>query len=281
MAGNSVRYTDYDYATRLAAAQAAQHAKEQADAESMGHARGAATIAEWQTTHPGMQYGAEEAQTKALKFNEADAARRQQEREWNSANEMADLARNRAQMANSAYGGMLSGTGAFGAGGGMALPGVSAPAQNGPSSVTSVASSVPNVAHVDTSGAQSGEFARAKDQVGQESAGALTGLRAALAGRGMLGSGAEGRGTANVVMRGQGELGDVSRAQASDRAAADEREAKTNYEGDLTQRGQDIAMRGQDISAQEEANNLQMQYAQLASQQRSAALAGLQAAIKY
>lgn len=108
---------------------------------------------------------------------------------------------------------------------------------------------------VDTSGAQAAAFARAKDQVGQTSAGALAGLRSAMGGRGMLGSGAESRGTANVINQGMGELGDVSREQAIDSADQAQRTAEFNYSGGVQQRGQDIASadtrRGQDISLHE------------------------------
>ncbi len=111
---------------------------------------------------------------------------------------------------------------------------------------------VASIAPVDTTAAQSAAFARAKDQVGQTSAGALAGLRSSLASHGMLGSGSESRGTAAVVNAGQGQLGDVSRQQAIDSAANAQRTAEFNATGGITQRGQDIAsadtQRGQDVT---------------------------------
>lgn len=116
------------------------------------------------------------------------------------------------------------------------------------------------LAPVNTSGAASAAFGRAKDQVGQTSAGAIAGLRSSLGGRGMLGSGSEGRQTAGVINAGQAQLGDVSRQQAITDATRAEHEAQTNYEGGLTQRGQDLSAsnaghladleaRGQDLTA--------------------------------
>jgi hypothetical protein len=106
------------------------------------------------------------------------------------------------------------------------------------------------VAHinpVDLSAANSAAFGRAKDQVGQETSGTLTGLRSALASRGMLGSGAESRGTVSAITKGQGQLGEVSRQQAENEANQNLDIAKTNYSGDLSQRGQDVSMRGQNM----------------------------------
>lgn len=159
-----------------------------------------------------------------------------------------------------------------------------------------------HLAHVDTSAADKASFNTAKDQVGLESSGALTGLRSALAGRNLLGSGLEERGTAAAATSAAGQLGEVSRTQAVNRADEAEKEAATNYTGDITQRGQDfqheeaanslagsmsvagyngsITQRGQDISAANAQRALDLEQAQLASQQRSTALAGLEAALK-
>lgn len=153
-----------------------------------------------------------------------------------------------------------SGLGAGGAGGGVGR----APA---------------GVAPVDTTAANAAIFARAKDQVGQTAQGALTGLRSALAGRGLLGSGAESRGTQNVVTAGLGELGDVSREQAIKGADVAQRTAETNYAGGLTQRGQDITMRGQDLAAQEARNRLAIEQAQRQAETRASALQGLLGAL--
>jgi hypothetical protein len=125
-----------------------------------------------------------------------------------------------------------------GGGGGAALP-----------------AEVGTIALPDTSAAQANLFARAKDQVGLQTAGSLSSLRSALAGRGILGGGAEARGTQNVLTAGQGQLGQVSRDQAIQEAGRLTDFAKIGYEGAITQRGQDITARGQDIQAQEAARN--------------------------
>lgn len=134
-------------------------------------------------------------------------------------------------------------------------------------------------AHVDTAGsmanvkaiqapdmtaANAAAFGRAKDQVGLESRGAITGLAGAMAGRGISGSGVEGRGQMGVVNQGQQQLGDVSRQTAINDANLAETNALAGYQGDITQRGQNIenanaqtgfnvTQRGQDISAQQAA----------------------------
>lgn len=92
----------------------------------------------------------------------------------------------------------------------------------------------------DLSAAQAAAFARAKDQVGEISTGALSGLRSALGGRGMLGSGNELRGTQNIAMKGLGQLGEVSREQAIQDAEARREGALTSYQGDIQQRAQNL-----------------------------------------
>lgn len=161
---------------------------------------------------------------------------------------------------------------------------------------------VSHLASVDTNAAEGAAFNKAKDQVGLEASGALTGLRSALGGRGLLGGGLEERGTTAAATSAAGQLGDVTRQQAVTRADEAQKEATTNYQGDITQRGQDfqkeeannslagslalggyqgqITQRGQDIQAANAAKALELEQAQLGAQQRSTALAGLEAALK-
>jgi|SRR5262245_61607614 len=105
----------------------------------------------------------------------------------------------------------------------------------------------------DTSAAQANIFARAKDKIGLETAGSLASLRSALAGRGLLGGGAEVRGAQNILTAGQGQLGDVTREQAIQEANRLTDFAKMGYEGAIAQRGQNISARNQDIQAREAA----------------------------
>lgn len=114
----------------------------------------------------------------------------------------------------------------------------------------------PQVGHVaapDNTAANSAAFGRAKDQTGEITRGAMSGLRSSLAGRGMMGGGAESRGTASVVNRGASNLANVSREQAIQDSNQKADFAKMGYEGDISQRGQDLstatANRGQDLSA--------------------------------
>ena len=84
-------------------------------------------------------------------------------------------------------------------------------------------------------------FGKAKDQVGQTSAGALSGLRSAMASRGMLGGQGEYRGTTSVANAGQQQLGDVTRQNAITDAGNQLDISKANLGADVTQRGQDIS----------------------------------------
>jgi hypothetical protein len=96
------------------------------------------------------------------------------------------------------------------------------------------------IAVPDTSAAQAAIFNRAKDQVGRTTAGSLTALRSALAGRGLLGGGAEVKGAANILTGGQQQLGDTTREQAIQEATRQNDFAKLGYQGSIEQRGQDI-----------------------------------------
>lgn len=140
---------------------------------------------------------------------------------------------------------LLSG---FGAGSGgsaapvsypSAIPSAPAPPMVLPSGGT-MAERIPTVALPDDSAAQAANFARAKDQVGQETAGSVTALRSALAGRGLLGGGMEVKGTSNILGRGQGELGDTTRTNLTNEAKRIDDFAKLGYQGAIEQRGQDI-----------------------------------------
>lgn len=109
-------------------------------------------------------------------------------------------------------------------------------------------------------------FSRAKDTVGRNTAASLKSLTNQFAGRGLRGSSIEGGEIGRAVGAGAGQLDDVARSQAvagSDRAVD---LAKTAYQGDVTQRGQDIG-----------ANTA---YAQIASTQQANKFASLLGLIK-
>jgi hypothetical protein len=111
----------------------------------------------------------------------------------------------------------------------------------------------------DTSAAQAAVFGRAKDQVGQETTGAMAALRSALAARGLLGAGLEGKATANVLTKGQQQLVDTTREQAIQEGQRISDFAKVGYLGDLEQRGQDITVSEGAANRALEAANVQFQ----------------------
>lgn len=102
---------------------------------------------------------------------------------------------------------------------------------------------------------------RAKERAGQLARSSVSGLRAVLGERGMLGSGVEGRATTNIATEALKQISDVNREQAIKEADQAARFAELGYQGAITQRGQDITMRGQDIGAQQAAaGRAQSQY---------------------
>jgi|GEM_PF-5987221 len=113
----------------------------------------------------------------------------------------------------------------------------------------------------DTSAAAAAAFARAKDKVGAQTAGSVTALRSALAGRGMLGGGGERRGVTGILTAGQANLGDTAREQAVSDVNRATDFAKMGYEGALTQRAQDVSQRGQTIAANDSAASRALQAA--------------------
>lgn len=152
---------------------------------------------------------------------------------------------------------------------------VPAPGTGGLGGGSSPATGLPRV---DTTEAQTAAFNRAKDQVGEVSRSALTGLRSALASRGQLGGAGESRGYENIANTGVHELADVAREGAIQESGLRERENALNYNGGISmrgqdigrdlgiyngqiaQRGQDVTMRGQDISKDSAAQSAKMSW---------------------
>ncbi len=135
---------------------------------------------------------------------------------------------------------------------------------------------------VDQQAGNAAAFAAAKDQVGQQMRGALTGLSGAMAGRGISGSGLEAAGQVGTIGTGQSQLGDVSRQQAVTNADLSNQNAVTSYQGNIAQEGQQnqlaeanaanaVTERGQDIGVNEaNQNSLNTQRAQDLAQQENA-----------
>lgn len=107
-------------------------------------------------------------------------------------------------------------------------------------------------------------FARAKDKIGQVGRSALTTLRSHLASVGQAG-GPEGKVAGSVINQGVQSLGDILREQTiqdSERARDD---ARLDFEGQISQRGQDITSRGQDIGAGVTTRGQDLDYSSAAS----------------
>lgn len=134
-------------------------------------------------------------------------------------------------------GGILGGTGGGTGAGGGAMGGLTSLIPGGGGGSGSVAP----LAMQDTSAADAANLNRTKDTVGKESAGAMRGLREQLGARGMLGSGLESRGTEQIAEAGLGQQGEVARQQQIDNSNRAQKTAETNYQGAITQRGQDIS----------------------------------------
>ena len=149
-------------------------------------------------------------------------------------------------------GNVQSGPSSSGSGGGGSIaapPREPAPGSVGREADVSIGSSASGLGQLDEQGraAQSAVFGRAKDRAGQIANSALSGLRSALASRGVLGSGMEVQGTVDAAMQGAGLIGDVSREEAIQEAQRGERAREFQTQAQLQQRGQNIGQRGQDL----------------------------------
>lgn len=123
----------------------------------------------------------------------------------------------------------------------------------------------------DTEAAQSAIFARAKDQAAQTARASLDALAGELSSRGMGGAGYEASGIGERLSRSANTVGEVSRAQATELADTQAEAARTEYQGDITQRGQDM-------SAQEAAAQNALSRAQLALSGRGQEIGAREAA---
>lgn len=243
-------YVDYNYQKQLKAYQDAQAAESQRNAQNAGTAAGTAQKAAYEAKYPG--YQTPPPPTAGGSGGSSMAA--------------------------------LQGLSSFQP---SAQPMPQAPTANSFPTSSAQGTTPPPLAHLaapDSSGAQANEFARAKDQVGLQTRGAITGLAGAMAGRGTVGSGVEGRGQQQIVGQGQQQLGEVSRDQAITGANLAQKDAEAEYQGSIAQRGQDISRestinsqmleaRGQDI------NNLNTARGQQLSSQDAASQRALQALI--
>lgn len=117
----------------------------------------------------------------------------------------------------------------------------------------------PPVASLNTKAAEDAAFARAKDKIGQIGAGSLTSLRSLLANSGRLGSGAEDMAVSNLMSSTAGDLAEAARDWTLSDVERIRRAGEMNYQGNITQRGQDL-------SAQQAMNALNARLAEAAYQ---------------
>lgn len=110
---------------------------------------------------------------------------------------------------------------------------------------------IPQVSMPDTSAANAAAFGRAKDQAGQTARASLTALRNEMAGRGLRGSGIEGAEVGKTIARGAAGVNEFTREQAIQDAGNLSDQAQREYQGRITQRGQDIGM-AQNAAAQQQ-----------------------------
>lgn len=128
-----------------------------------------------------------------------------------------------------------------------------------PSASSSFSASTPTLTMPDTSAANAASYAAAKDQAGQTSGAALRSLQNVMAGRGLSGSNLEADQARQIIQNTAQGINDVSRTQAINNTQLAQQAAELQYQGGITQRGQDIQQ-------QEAANQLQVQKQQLAQQ---------------
>lgn len=96
---------------------------------------------------------------------------------------------------------------------------------------------------LDTNAINAGDaaaFSKAKDTIGASTRGLMKSIQNQFGGRGMRGSSIEGRAVGSALEGQEGQLADVSRAQAVEGSRRATDLAKTEYGGDIEQRGQDI-----------------------------------------
>lgn len=192
-------------------------------------------------------------------IQDADRSRRQtyedQQRSSSEAMRQRLIQMLNDESSGSSRGGSSGGGGSYSSGGGGSVPFTYSGSSAVPSSVMADVPEIERVVLPDNSAAAAAAFARAKDKIGAETAGSVSALRSALAGRGMLGGGSERRGTTSILTAGQANLGDTTREQAVSDVNRMTDFARMGYEGAIAQRGQDVTQRGQTIGAYDSAAN--------------------------
>ena len=113
--------------------------------------------------------------------------------------------------------------------------------------------SLPPIAYPDAQAGVDAAFARGKDKAAQNARASLTGLREAMAGRNMLGSGVEAAGSAEIVGRAGQGVNEIIREQSIQDAMLANQRANQEYQGRIQQRGQDINVAQSNAQQQSQA----------------------------
>lgn len=123
-------------------------------------------------------------------------------------------------------------------------------------STQGVPANLPRIAYPDTTAADAATFARGKDQAAQTGRASINAMQEELAGRGMLGGGVEANMTGQKVQQVAGHVNEITREQSIQHAESARQRAQQEYEGQITQRGQDIS--NANALAQRRQQRLQM-----------------------
>ncbi len=123
---------------------------------------------------------------------------------------------------------------------GAALNNLLASATGSGVSVSGQSAGAPPVTMGDSSAGTAAAFARAKDQTGLNTRASLRAFQDQMAGNNMMGSGLEMTGTRDIVEHGAGQLNEVGREQAIKDASLNNQRVMADYQGRVTQRGQDL-----------------------------------------
>lgn len=129
----------------------------------------------------------------------------------------------------------------------------------------------PNTGAADTAG-----FGAAKARAGSLGRSALDSLKSEMAGRGIMGSGVEGRGIVDRLAAATNPLSDINTQQLHENVGIAQHNQDLANQGAQTQYQGAIAQRGQDLSGIQSSNALAVQQQQQKQQMMIQALQGLQ-----
>ena len=97
--------------------------------------------------------------------------------------------------------------------------------------------------------ARDAAFARSKEQAGQTARASMQSLQDAVGERGLMGSSVEAAQTGNIIGGAAGDIGEFLRDRAMTESAQASRNADTEYQGQVTQRGQTLGRQQQQQQA--------------------------------